>query len=318
MDLTNLKCKMPNAKVKVMKNKEVLPVIAYINKRNVLFFLLSIIATWMVYSPLNDLLISAAQSDYYSHIPLIPLASGYLIYRRRKAIFKDLEYSYSIGFPLMILGLLLYGLGRNQRNQINLNDYSSFMTVFVLVFWMGGFILSYGTRAARIAIFPLAFLCFMIPVPTVLMDKVISFLLIGSDEITYLIFELAGIPVSREGFVFQLPGISIEIAKQCSGIRSSLALFITGILAAHFFLKSRWKKAILICSILPIAILKNGIRIVTLSTLAVYVDEKFITQGFLHKSGGFVFYLPALVLLGLILWGLRKSEREEICESDHA
>ena len=67
----------------------------------------------------------------------------------------------------------------------------------------------------------------------------------------------------------------------------------------------------MICSILPIAILKNGIRIVTLSALAIYVDEKFITQSFLHKSGGFVFFLPALGILGLILWGLRRTEVED-------
>jgi exosortase/archaeosortase family protein len=55
-------------------------------------------------------------------------------------------------------------------------------------------------------------------------------------------------------------------------------------------------------------VLKNGIRIVTLSSLAVYVDERFITQSFLHRSGGFLFYIPALFLLGIVLWWLRKTE----------
>lgn len=283
--------------------------ITHINKRNVLFFLLSIGGIWMVYSPLNDLLRSATQSEYYSHIPLIPLASGYLIYLRRKAIFKDSKYSHPIGLPLIVVGVLLYGFGRHQSDKLNLDDYSSLMVFSVLVFWIGGFILIFGTRVFRIAIFPLLFLAFMIPIPSILMDEVISFLLIGSAEVTQQIFKLTGIPFSREGVIFHLPGISVEIARQCSGIRSSLALLITGFLAAHLFLKSGWKKAIFIFSILPIAILKNGIRIVTLSILAVYVDEKFITQGFLHRSGGFVFFLPALALLGLVLWGLRKSER---------
>jgi len=290
--------------------------IAHINKRNILFSLISIVAMWMVHSGSNDLLSLATQSGYYSHILLIPLASGCLIYLRRKAIFKDSKYSHDIGFPMVLLGVLLYEFARHQGDTLNPNDYLSLMTFSALVFWMGGFILSYGTRAARSAMFPILFFAFMIPIPSVLMDKVIYILLIGSTEVTYMLFGLTGIPFSREGFVFQLPVISIEIAEQCSGIRSSLALFITGIVAAHVFLKSGWKKAILIFSVLPIAILKNGLRIVTLSILAVYVDEKFITQGFLHRSGGFVFFLPALGLLGLILWGLRKSEREKVC--DHA
>jgi exosortase len=282
-----------------------------ITKRNVGFSLLSILAMWMMYSPLNDLLSSGAQSDYYSHIPLIPLASGYSIYLRRKGIFRDSKYSHGIGFAVTALGVLIYEYGKHQSHWLTPDDCSSLMICSGVVFWGGGFIFFFGTKAARMAIFPLLFLAFMIPVPRMLMDKVIYLLLYGSTEVTYILFGLTGIPVSREGFVFQLPGISIEIAKQCSGIRSSLALLIAGVLAAHLFLKSKWKKALMICSILPIAILKNGIRIVTLSALAIYVDEKFITQSFLHKSGGFVFFLPALGILGLILWGLRRTEVED-------
>jgi len=281
----------------------------YINKRNVFFLILTAVAVGMGYTPLRDLLFSTDHGEYYSHIVLIPLVSGYLVYLKRKELILEARYGHGSGIILMTVGIALYFHGITLETQLDLDEYSSLMILSVLVFWIGGFILIFGTRVFRIAIFPLLFLAFMIPIPSMLMDKIIHFLLAGSNEVTYRIFELTGIPVSREGFVFHLPGISVEIAKQCSGIRSSLALLITVSLAAHFFLKSGWRKAILILSIVPIAILKNGIRIVTLSILAVYVDEKFITQGFLHRSGGFVFFLPALALLGLILWGLRKSER---------
>jgi exosortase len=158
-------------------------------------------------------------------------------------------------------------------------------------------------------IFPLLFLIFMIPIPSVLMEKIISALLAGSTAATHMLFTLSGMPFLKERSVFHLPGMSIEVAKQCSGIRSSLGLFITGILAGHLFLRTGWKKFILVLFVFPITVLKNGIRIVTLSSLAVYVDEKFITQSFLHRSGGFVFYIPALFLLGIVVWWLRKSEQ---------
>jgi exosortase/archaeosortase family protein len=61
-------------------------------------------------------------------------------------------------------------------------------------------------------------------------------------------------------------------------------------------------------TILPITILKNGIRIVTLTLLAIYVDQRFLTGGFLHKSGGFLFYIPGLLIFGAILLWLRKKE----------
>ena len=279
-----------------------------INKRNILFFIFSVSAVWMVYAPLRDLLANAERTDYYSHILLIPLVSGFFIYTGRKTIFADLKYSCTIGIPLLIIGVLFYLVGWKQGYQLSKNDYSSLMTFSVIVFWIGAFVLSYGMRAFRMAIFPLLFLAFMIPIPSILMEKIISALLAGSTAATYLLFNLIGVSFLQEGAVFHLPGMSIEVAKECSGIRSSLGLFITGILAGHLFLRTGWKKLVLILFVYPITVLKNGIRIVTLSSLAVYVDERFITQSFLHRSGGFLFYIPALFLLGLVLWWLRRTE----------
>jgi exosortase len=164
-------------------------------------------------------------------------------------------------------------------------------------------------QAFRMAIFPLLFLIFMIPIPNMLMEKIISALLAGSTAATHILFNLIGIPFSREGSVFHLPGMSIEVAKECSGIRSSLGLFITAILGGYLFLRTGWKKVVLALFVFPMTVFKNGIRIVSLSVLAIHVDEKFITQGFLHRSGGFLFYIPALLLLGIVLWRLRKSEQ---------
>lgn len=281
----------------------------YINKRNVIFLVLTIVGAGMVYGPLRDLLGSAARGEYYSHITLIPLVSICLIYWERKNLFREVDDSYRMGIILLLFGVLLYLIAKGQKQALSQNDYAAIITLAGVVFWIGAFTLSYGYRAFRLAMFPLLFLAFMIPIPTVLMDEVIYLLQVGSTEVTYVLFQVIGVPVSRDGFTFQLPNISIEVAKQCSGIRSSLALFITSFLAAHFFLKTGWRKAVLILSIIPITIIKNGIRIVTLSWLAVYVDERFITGGFLHKSGGFVFYIPALGLLGIILLFLRKTEK---------
>jgi exosortase len=280
-----------------------------ISKRNILFVVLSVVAVGMVYAPLRDLLANPTRSEYYSHILLIPLVSGFFLYIGRKEIFSNPKYSYSSGIPLFIIGVLLYVLGWSRGQELNQNDYTSLMTFSVILFWMGAFILFYGTQAFRMAIFPLFFLVFMIPIPSLLMEKTISVLLAGSTAATHMLFKLTGIPFLKEGSVFHLPGMSIQVAKECSGIRSSLGLFITGILAGHLFLRTNWRKFILVLFVYPITVLKNGIRIVTLSSLAVYVDERFITQSFLHRSGGFLFYIPGLFLLGIVLWWLRKSER---------
>ena len=101
---------------------------------------------------------------------------------------------------------------------------------------------------------------------------------------------------------FIWPRLSVEVAKECSGIRSSLALFITSVIAGHMLLKTGWKKAILSLSIFPITVMKNAARIVTLSLLGAYVDERFITQSLLHRRSGLPFFVMALALFVPVLW----------------
>jgi len=288
----------------------------HFNQRNILFVLFSIIAFLMLYPPLRDLLNSSPQSEYYSHIILIPFVSAYFIYLKRTTLFENAVYSYGAGAPLLAIAAVLFLAGRTQGAALNQNDYTSLITLSAIIFWAGTFIFLHGPAAFRAAMFPLLLLVFMIPIPSFLLDKAIFLLQVGSTGMSYLLFKLSGTPFSQEGFVFNLPGISIEVARQCSGIRSSIALLITSILAAHLFLQTGWKKAVLVLSAFPVAIFKNAVRIVVISLLSVYVDERFLTESFLHKSGGFLFYALGLAILGLILWLLKDRGSPSLLHQD--
>jgi exosortase len=276
--------------------------------RNVLFLLFNVVTIILFHAPLKDLIVLSLGNQNYSHIILIPFISGYFMYVRRKAMFADVHYSYTAGIILIIIASVPYLIGKTQGIKLDQNDYVSLMTFSTFLFWMGGFVLFYGMRAFRIGAFPLLFLILLVPVPGLIMEKLIVFLQTGSAEATYGFFKLTGIPFLREGVVFHLPGISIEIAKECSSIRSSTALFIMGLTLSNMFLQTGWRRIIFILFILPLSVIKNGIRIVTLSLLAVYIDKSFITHSRLHHEGGIVFFLIALALLMPVLWLLRKSE----------
>ena len=165
-------------------------------------------------------------------------------------------------------------------------------------------------QAYKAALFPLLFLIFIVPIPTALMDHIIYFLQVGSTEFTNLLFMASGAPFVREGFVFHLPNVSVEVAKQCSGIRSAMAIFIVAILAGYLFLKSYWKIIFLVVCAVLIAMFKNGIRIITLSLLGNYVDPQILTSS-MHREGGTPFFIVALLLLAPILFFLRRSERNK-------
>ncbi|MFX0201128.1 MAG: exosortase/archaeosortase family protein, partial [Candidatus Hodarchaeota archaeon] len=241
--------------------------------KNTIFLSFTILTLVLFYTPLKNLMsLSLHYNELYSHMILIPFVSGYFLYTRRKTIFSDTNYSYISGITLMVIGVVFFLIGKSQGVKLDQNDYLSLMTFSTVTTWIGGFVFFFGMQAAREAAFPLLFLLFLIPIPSVVLEKVILLLQLGSTEASYGIFKLTGVLFVREGPVFHLPGLSVEVAEQCSGIRSSLALFITSIIAGQLFLKTGWKKIVLSLSIFPITIFKNGLRVVTLSLLGVYVD----------------------------------------------
>jgi exosortase len=193
---------------------------------------------------------------------------------------------------------------------LNQNDYLSVITFSSVVVWIGGIVLFYGLPAFRKAVFPAALLFFMVPMPTFLMERVVSILQEGSAEAAFILFNLSGVPVLREGFIFHLPNLSIEVAEQCSGIHSAIALFITSILAGKLFLATGWRKGVLVLSVFPITIMKNGLRIVTLSLLGNNLDERILSSP-LHKQGGIPFFLLAVSFLLVVLWLLRRFEKRK-------
>ena len=78
---------------------------------------------------------------------------------------------------------------------------------------------------------------------------------------TFLLLKAANIPVLRKDFVLSLPGIDIEVARECSGIHSSLVLFIVSLVLRHLFLQSSWRKILLAVLAWLVAVAKNGLPI---------------------------------------------------------
>jgi exosortase len=276
--------------------------------RHILFTVFSLATMMIFFAPLRDLVLNSFHNELYSHIVLIPFISGYFLFEKRKELFSNPYYSFLPGSAALLVGILLFLIGRSQVISLNANDRLSLMTLAVLVFWLGGIILFYGLKSFKTALFPLLFLFLMVPVPAFIMDKLIYSLQVCSTEATYVFFKIAGIPIIRDGFVFNLPGINIEVAKECSGIRSTLSLFIIGILSCYLFLKTWRSRGLLLLFLFPLAIFKNGLRIITLSLLGLYVDKSWLTNSSLHRDGGFVFFLIALASFGGIILLLRKWE----------
>jgi exosortase C (VPDSG-CTERM-specific) len=178
---------------------------------------------------------------------------------------------------------------------------------FVSFVAVGGF-LFLGARWMAAKAFPVAFLIFMVPLPDAAVDWLEKASMLASAESAAFYFSVAGTPVARHGTVFELPGIALRVAQECSGIHSSWVLFISSLLASHLFLRTRWRRIVLVAFVIPLGILRNGFRILVVGLLCVHIGPQMIDSAIHHRGGPFFFVL-ALVPLFLLLWWLRRQEQ---------
>jgi exosortase len=251
--------------------------------------------------PLMVLIRVSLSNDDVSYIVLIPFLSAAVLFIERRKVFFELSVDKTLGGCILILGVFTAVASRL------LGGVLSVYILSLVLLWLAGFALFFGKAASKAAQFSLLFLFLMVPPSNILLDRVVYLLQAGSAWITAGLFDLFHVPALREGFVFHLARVDIEIAKECSGIRSSMSLLILALLVTHFALRSFWKKALFLACGLFMMILKNGIRIATLTLLAMYVDPGFL-YGRLHHQGGIVFFLIGLVLLLPVLLFLQRSE----------
>jgi exosortase len=248
-------------------------------------------------------------NTHATQIIAIPFISAGLIYMNRQNIFRNVSYCILPGVLLMAIGFGQLVVGTTVGMKMETANYLAVMASAIVVLWLGGFLFIYGAAAFKTAIFPLLFLVFCIPIPIPVLNKTIDILRLGSTNMAYVILKLSGTPILREGFVFRLPNLSIEVAPECSGIRSGISILISGLLAGHLFLRSYWKRIALVLIAVPVLIFKNALRIGTLSYLAVHFDPRILTSE-LHREGGIPFFVMGLLLLYPVLALLMKSERK--------
>ena len=282
-----------------------------LSRRDVYFIAFSFVLFTFMAKPILAVVEFALDTEnkHASQIVLIPFITAALLFMNRKNIFKSVRYVPLPGVATIMLGIAIFVAGNMRSANFIEGDYLALMTLSLLVMWLGGFLLFYGSVAFRTALFPLLFLAFCIPIPNAILERTITFLQHGSADMTYVLLKLTGTPVYREGVVFTLPNLVIEVAPQCSGIRSAISLFILSILAGHLMLRSSWRWGVMLLVTIPIVLLKNALRITTLSLLAVHVDKAILTSR-LHREGGIPFFVLGLLLIYPVLAMLIRSERK--------
>jgi exosortase C (VPDSG-CTERM-specific) len=242
----------------------------------------------------------ALNSALFSYALLIPLISGYLIWIRRKDLTGEIEQARLPAAILAVIGLgLLLAATLGPPEDILTCE----MISYCCFVWSGGFAFL-GMRIMRMLAFPALFLVFIAPIPPGVVERMEEALQNASADVAYRFIKLSSIAVYRSGLDFQMPGIALSVARECSGIHSTLVLFLCSLLAGHLFLRSAWMRWIIALFVIPLGIARNAFRILVLALLCVRVDSTYIHSP-IHHSGGPIFFVLSLIPFGILLIILR-------------
>jgi exosortase C (VPDSG-CTERM-specific) len=265
--------------------------------------------TLLFLQSLIRLTVYAAQSNLDSYILLVPFISVYLLYIERGRCPAMYRSSISGTVAMGGIGIAALAAEIGWRGSLSINDGLALMALSFVSFVVAGGFLFLGSKWMASRAFPIAFLLFMVPLPDAAVNWLEKASVLASAEAAALYFSLTGTPVTREGTVFELPGIVLQVAQECSGIRSSWVLFISSLLTSHLFLRTRWQRIVLVAFVIPLGILRNGFRIAVIGLLCVYVGPYMIDSP-VHHHGGPLFFALSVIPLFILLWWLRRQEQQ--------
>jgi exosortase len=253
--------------------------------------------SWMV-NRWNDATLSVGD---YSHGWLIPIVSAAAIWWKRRELAATPRAAAAKALWIVGLGLLLHFVGaRGQQPRISLFG-------LVLLLWGIPFYL-YGRLFAKLLIFPCFYLIFCIPFN--FLDSLSFRLRIFATSISAAVLNGINIGVERSGSAIYstLPGgFNLDVADPCSGIRSLLAMTALTVAYAHFTQKGLLKKTFLSLLSIPLAVIGNIARIISIATVANFFGHGPAMR-FYHDYSGYVVFAVA-VLLMMWVGGLLSRER---------
>jgi exosortase len=246
-----------------------------------------------LYAPVLLVWLEALWSDpNYSHVYIVPIISGMVIWQRRRTLAALPIRGSSAGLPLLLAGtgaLIVGDIGAE-----------SFLMRSSLIVVIAGLILFHlGPGMLRALTFPLGFCLFLVPLPAVVFYAMTARLQNIAAETGAWGLDLLGVPVLLDGNVIQLSRVTLGVTEACSGIRSLITLVALGVAWAHLMLPRRWMQIVLVVSVLPITIVANASRVVMTGLVGRWFGVEY-AEGFFHFfSGWLVFVLAVLCLLAV-------------------
>ena len=227
--------------------------------------------------------------EEYSHAPLLPLLSLFLVWQQKNTIVTSRWSGSWSALLVVLLSMLLFFVGTLSTIYAVI-QYALCLSLVGLVFSFAGF-RNYRTLWAGLVL-----LFFTIPLPQFLYQGVSTKLQLVSSELGVQVIRAFGVSVFLEGNVIDLGSFKLQVVEACNGLRYLFPLTSFGFLCAYLYRGPLWHKVLLFISTVPITVLMNSLRI---GIIGVTVDRwgQDMAEGLLHDFEGWAIFMACLAVL---------------------
>ena len=242
----------------------------------VIFVIASILLIWAFRAEIVGAIAVWSDSRTFGHAFFIFPITIFLVYRLRHHLAALRPHAAPWALALIAALMLVWAI----------SDLANAMVAKQFAFialWQAMFLLVFGWRVTRTAIFPLAYLYLAIPFGL----SIIPPLQDVTAQIVVHLLRLTGMPVFLDGYHIQIPSGSFLVAEACSGVRYLMVCVALGILAAYLFFRSWTRRIFFLGLSVVVPIVANGVRaygiimIAHLSDYALAIDIDHVIYGFI-------------------------------------
>ena len=237
--------------------------------------------------------------EYASHGFLVPWVALWAATAHRETL-SGVDPEPMRGGALLMAGCLVLYLGVLALGEASLLGLIAVATVIsaILALW--------GLTWAKVLRFPLAYLLFMVPLPSSWVTPLIVELQLLVSGFAVDVLHFAGVTILKEGNVLILAGDRmLFVAEACSGITSLITLLPIGVFVAYFTEHVLWRRIVLVAEVVPIALAGNLLRVLITVWLSIEISVEFATEGPLHEWAGILTYVVGCICLLAVGRGLR-------------
>jgi exosortase len=238
-----------------------------------------------------------SRSEYLAHGYLIPPLSAALLYARRDEIVEAIRSSPAPrSGPFWVLLAALF------EAVAVAGEISSAAGIGIPLLLAAVAYAVAGRPLLRVAALPLALLALVVPPPGFVQDRALLALKAVVMKTSVAILQTFGYTVAGLGNRILIPGQELFVANACSGLTSIVTLSPLAVVVAYFLSHGIWRRALVIASVLPLAMATNIARV----TLTVALVSRFgpsFAEGLAHDGFGLASFIVGTAgMIGVARW----------------